>query len=113
MASRYLRDSMSRTVVTIAALMTALSMLISISIMILSFRKTVDLWVEQSLNGDIFVFPGAYSLTGYSALLPTEVSKSLASIPGVKAVDSFGPLKSNTKVDPPSSRLSTVRSFSI
>jgi putative ABC transport system permease protein len=93
LAGRYLRDSLSRTVVTIAALMTALSMLISISIMILSFRKTVDLWVEQSLNGDLFVFPGAYSLTGYSALLPTEVSKSLASIPGVKAVDSFRALE--------------------
>src|SRR3990172_1934465 len=93
LAGRYLRDSMSRTVVTIAALMTALSMLISISIMILSFRKTVDLWVEQSLNGDVFVFPGAYSLTGYSALLPMEVSTSLASIPGVKAVDSFRALE--------------------
>jgi len=93
LAGRYLRDSMSRTVVTIAALMTALSMLISISIMILSFRKTVDLWVEQSLNGDVFVFPGAYSLTGYSALLPMEVSNSLASIPGVKAVDSFRALE--------------------
>jgi len=93
LASRYLRDSIARTVITIAALMTALSMLISISIMILSFRKTVDLWVEQSLNGDVFIFPGSYSLTGYSALLPLEVSKALPSIPGVKAVDSFRALE--------------------
>ncbi|RPJ00504.1 MAG: FtsX-like permease family protein, partial [Deltaproteobacteria bacterium] len=35
LASRYIKDSMVRTVITIAALMTALSMLISISIMIL------------------------------------------------------------------------------
>jgi len=76
-------------VITIAALMTALSMLISISIMILSFRKTVDLWVEQSINGDVFIFPGSYSITGYSALLPLEVSRALPSLPGVKAVDSF------------------------
>jgi putative ABC transport system permease protein len=80
---------MVRTVITIAALMTALSMLISISIMILSFRKTVDLWVEQSINGDVFIFPGSYSITGYSALLPLEVSRDLPSLPGVKAVDSF------------------------
>ena len=93
LASRYIRDSMARTVITIAALMTALSMLISISIMILSFRKTVDLWVEQSINGDVFIFPGAYSLTGYSALLPLEVSKALPSLPGVKAVDSFRALE--------------------
>ncbi|MDP2970831.1 MAG: FtsX-like permease family protein [Deltaproteobacteria bacterium] len=93
LANRYIRDSMARTVITIAALMTALSMLISISIMILSFRKTVDLWVEQSLNGDVFIFPGSYSLTGYSALLPLEVSKALPSLPGVKAVDSFRALE--------------------
>jgi putative ABC transport system permease protein len=93
LASRYIQDSMARTVITIAALMTALSMLISISIMILSFRKTVDLWVEQSINGDVFVFPGSYSLTGYSALLPIEVSRTLPSLPGVKAVDSFRALE--------------------
>ena len=93
LASRYLHDSMVRTVITIAALMTALSMLISISIMILSFRKTVDLWVEQSLNGDVFIFPGSYSITGYSALLPLEVSRDLPSLPGVKAVDSFRALE--------------------
>ncbi len=93
LASRYLRDSMARTAITIAALMTALSMLISISIMILSFRKTVDLWVEQSINGDIFIFPGSYSITGYSALLPLEVSRQLPSLPGVKAVDPFRALE--------------------
>ena len=93
LASRYLHDSMARTAITIAALMTALSMLISISIMILSFRKTVDLWVEQSINGDVFIFPGSYSITGYSALLPLEVSRALPSLPGVKAVDSFRALE--------------------
>ncbi len=84
---------MARTVITIAALMTALSMLISISIMILSFRKTVDLWVEQSINGDVFIFPGSHSLTGYSTLLPIEVSRALPSLPGVRAVDSFRALE--------------------
>lgn len=93
LASRYLHDSMARTAITIAALMTALSMLLSISIMILSFRKTVDLWVEQSINGDVFIFPGSYSITGYSALLPLEVSRQLPSLPGVKAVDSFRALE--------------------
>jgi putative ABC transport system permease protein len=93
LASRYIHDSMARTVITIAALMTALSMLISVSIMILSFRKTVDLWVEQSINGDVFIFPGSYSITGYSALLPIEVSRTLSSLPGVKAVDSFRALE--------------------
>ena len=100
LANRYIQDSMARTVITIAALMTALSMLISISIMILSFRKTVDLWVEQSINGDVFIFPGSYSLTGYSALLPLEVSKALPTLPGVKAVDSFRALEMEYRGQP-------------
>ena len=100
LASRYVHDSMARTVITIAALMTALSMLISISIMILSFRKTVDLWVEQSINGDVFIFPGSYSITGYSALLPIEVSRSLSSLPGVKAVDPFRALEAEYQGQP-------------
>jgi putative ABC transport system permease protein len=100
LASRYIHDSMARTVITIAALMTALSMLISISIMILSFRKTVDLWVEQSINGDVFIFPGSYSITGYSALLPLEVSRALPSLPGVKAVDSFRALEAEYQGQP-------------
>jgi putative ABC transport system permease protein len=93
LANQYLLNSLARTVITVAALMTALSMLISISIMILSFRKTVDLWVEQSLNGDLFIFPGSYSVSGFSALLPLEVSRALPSLPGVKAVDSFRALE--------------------
>jgi putative ABC transport system permease protein len=100
LASRYLHDSMVRTVIIIAALMTALSMLISISIMILSFRKTVDLWVEQSLNGDVFIFPGSYSITGYSALLPLEVSRDLPSLPGVKAVDPFRAIETDYQGQP-------------
>jgi len=100
LASRYLHDSMARTTITIAALMTALSMLISISIMILSFRKTVDLWVEQSINGDVFIFPGSYSITGYSALLPLEVSRQLPSLRGVKAVDSFRALEAEYQGQP-------------
>jgi putative ABC transport system permease protein len=100
LASRYLHDSMARTAITTAALMTALSMLISISIMILSFRKTVDLWVEQSINGDVFIFPGSYSITGYSALLPLEVSRQLPSLPGVKAVDSFRALEAEYQGQP-------------
>jgi putative ABC transport system permease protein len=49
--------------------------------------------VEQSLNGDVFIFPGSYSITGYSALLPIQVSRDLPSLPGVKAVDPFRALE--------------------
>ncbi len=90
LASRYIQDSMVRTVITIAALMTALSMFISISIMILSFRKTVDLWVEQSINGDVFIFPGSIryrllrlgSRGSLKRITLSSWSKSLGSLQG-------------------------------
>jgi putative ABC transport system permease protein len=73
LATHYLRDSLTRTAITIAALMTALAMLISISIMILSFRKTVGIWVDQAITADIILTPGSAAISGWDAFLPPEV----------------------------------------
>jgi putative ABC transport system permease protein len=47
--------SQSRTAVAVAALMIAVSVTIGVQVMIASFRSTVTLWLEQSLQGDIYV----------------------------------------------------------
>ncbi len=73
LASHYVRDSLTRTAITIAALMTALAMLISISIMILSFRKTVEIWVGQAITADIILTPASAAVTGWDAFVPPEV----------------------------------------
>jgi len=73
LASHYVKDSLTRTAITIAALMTALAMLISISIMILSFRKTVAIWVDQAITADIILTPASAAISGWDAFVPPEV----------------------------------------
>lgn len=59
MAPRYVTRSLSRTSVAIAALMVAVSVIIGVGIMIGSFRSTVQLWLEDILQADIFITPVA------------------------------------------------------
>jgi len=87
LASHYLQDSLTRTAITIAALMTALAMLISISIMILSFRKTVEIWVGQAITADIILTPASFAVSGWDAFLPQEVIDYSRKHPDAKATD--------------------------
>lgn len=80
---RYLQASMSRTAVSIGALLAALAMLISAAIMIRSFRQTVDHWVTQSISGDIFLGPNIFSTSAYDAYLPPEVLADVRNRPEI------------------------------
>jgi putative ABC transport system permease protein len=86
MASRYLGRSLNRSAVAIASLMTALAMLISISIMILSFRQTVKVWTEQIISADLFISP-AGRLTGQRGNLPLGLVDSLKNLPGLVSME--------------------------
>ncbi|MEE9528311.1 MAG: FtsX-like permease family protein [Syntrophobacteria bacterium] len=86
MASRYLGRSLNRSAVAIASLMTALAMLISISILILSFRQTVVVWTEQIIAADLYISP-AVRLTGQRGGLPPELVESLPQLPGFLAME--------------------------
>ncbi|MCG6894256.1 MAG: ABC transporter permease [Desulfobacteraceae bacterium] len=55
LAGRYVKDSGTRTAVSVGALITAVALFVSLVIMIHSFRETVKLWVEQTVSGDLFV----------------------------------------------------------
>ncbi len=63
MAPRDITRSLSRTSVAIAALMTAVSVIIGVSIMIGSFRQTVVQWLDQTLQADVYISPPATSST--------------------------------------------------
>jgi len=55
LAGRYVRDSGTRTAVSVGALITAVALFTSLVIMINSFRSTVELWTDQTVSGDVFV----------------------------------------------------------
>lgn len=59
LAPRDIVRSLSRTSIAIAALMTAVSVIVGVSIMVGSFRGTVVEWLDQTLQADIYIsMPG-------------------------------------------------------
>jgi len=87
LAAGELRTGLRRAVVAIAALGSALAMVIAISIMITSFRRTVDLWIEQTVRADLYVSPASLEVAGPSAMLEPDVIAAASALPGVRAVD--------------------------
>lgn len=87
MAPRAVIASLSRTATAVAALMVAVSVTIGVSLMIGSFRQTVIAWLEQTLQGDVYI--SAPGLTGSTPSTPLDpgVTRRLASWPGVERVD--------------------------
>ena len=83
MGCRYLSGSLSRSAVSIAALSTALGLVIAVVVMIGSFRQTVDNWVNKSISGDIFFGPAVFSTSSYDQYLPPEVLQKLQQDPRI------------------------------
>ncbi len=83
MGCRYLAGSLSRTAVSIAALATALGLVIAVVAMIGSFRQTVDQWVHKSISGDVFFGPAVFSTSSYDQFLPPEVLRQLEQDPRI------------------------------
>ncbi|MFH1113094.1 MAG: FtsX-like permease family protein [Pseudomonadota bacterium] len=86
LAARTIRASLSRTSIAVAALATALSMTIGVDTMIHSFRKSVDAWLEGSLQGDLYISPAT---TKWAHPLPDELIESLRQDPRIRAVERY------------------------
>lgn len=98
MAPRNLVNSISRIAIAVAALMVAVSVTIGVSVMVSSFRYTVIAWLEQTLQGDIYISPSGTSTGRSSAAISPEILQKLEGWPGV--TEAFG-LRS-VNVDTPS-----------
>jgi putative ABC transport system permease protein len=87
LAPREVVNAISRTSIAVAALMIALAVTIGVSLMVNSFRSTVDTWMSQILHGDIYIsVPGANASQPNAALDP-GVIEVLQTWPGVARVD--------------------------
>jgi putative ABC transport system permease protein len=89
LAARNLIRSLYRHAITVAALASALAMLVSVSIMIYSFRRTIDRWLEHRLVADLFVAPAANEVVGFENFIPDEFIKFLQERPEVEMSDTF------------------------
>jgi putative ABC transport system permease protein len=89
LAARTVTRSVSRTGVAIASLMVAVSVTIGVSLMIQSFRGTVENWLDLSLRADIFISATGPGGARARPVLASDVPARVAAVPGVAALESF------------------------
>jgi len=89
LAAGNLSSAVGRNAVAVAAMMTAIAMLVGLTLMIGSFRRTVEEWVEQTIRADLIVSPAARFVKGSGAKLPEEFVNAASRVEGVAALDPF------------------------
>ncbi|MFH1146411.1 MAG: FtsX-like permease family protein, partial [Pseudomonadota bacterium] len=82
----YVSRSLRRTAVPMAALVTVITMVIGVVIMVTSFRRTVEAWVDQGISGDLFVSPALLYTARHEAYLPGKIVTGLNRNPDIKDV---------------------------
>jgi putative ABC transport system permease protein len=89
LAPRNLLNSLSRTTVAVTALMVAVAVTIGISVMIDSFRNTVIVWLDQTLQSDIYISAPLLTAATPSSAVDPAVIERLQHWPGVRRVDTL------------------------
>lgn len=97
MAPRDVIKSLSRTSVAVAALTIAVSVTIGVSLMISSFRYTVITWLDQTLQGDIYISAPARGATQPTTNINPAILNKIHNWPGINRVD----VLRSTNVDSP------------
>jgi putative ABC transport system permease protein len=87
LAARSLAASLRRTSVLVAALATAVAMMVSVGIMVGSFRQTVVSWMNDQLPADLYLRPAGDPGADRHPTISLELSEQIARLPGVAAVD--------------------------
>lgn len=88
LANAYLLQSLGRTSTAIAALMTAIAMVIGISTMVGSFRRTVEYWLRQTITADLYLTISSNRLAASNqAPMPREIVSFVDAHPAIAFVD--------------------------
>ncbi len=96
MAVRELHRSLSRTAIAISSLMVAISVTMGMTIMIESFRNTVDIWLKETLVGNIYIsVPNQFSNQSNAVIDPLVVTQILG-YPEIASWNSLATTYQNT-----------------
>ena len=79
MACMNLSQNVGRNALAISSLAIAFMMVISMLIMVHSFRQTVIVWIDQTLRADLFVRLAGGRDIDYQHTLPSELVDQLKS----------------------------------
>lgn len=85
MAARDIMRSLSRTSVAITALMVAVSVIIGVGLMTSSFRRTVQRWLFDLLQADIFISGPRVAGSATTSLAP-KVVEVISEIPSIERI---------------------------
>ncbi|MBV8812845.1 MAG: FtsX-like permease family protein, partial [Verrucomicrobia bacterium] len=88
-AAQNLIRSLYRNSITSAALGSAVALSISVSVMIFSFRLTVDRWMDRRLVADIFITPADNEIAGFQNFIAPSFMQLLQTLPEVESVATY------------------------
>jgi putative ABC transport system permease protein len=76
-----------RTAVAVASLMIAIGMMVSVAVLVASFRTTIVAWADESLRADLFVRPLGLGDASTDARFSRGVAERIAAVPGVTRIE--------------------------
>lgn len=89
LASRSLSSSLRRSAVLVGALSTAIAMMVSVGIMVGSFRQTIQVWIDDQLKADLFLRPAGDPAADRHPTIDPALADAIARLPGVAGMDRF------------------------
>jgi len=89
LAAANLARALLRNSVTVAALALAVAMTVGVSVMVFSFRKTVETWINDTLIADLFVTPASNEIAGANSFVPPAALEFFSRHPAVETIDTF------------------------
>jgi len=89
LGSRSLGAALARTSVLVAALSTAVAMMVSVGILVGSFRETVLVWMDRQIRADVYVRAAGDPASDRFPNIGADTAETIAALPGVEAVERF------------------------
>jgi len=88
-AGRSLVAALRRTSVVVTALSTAIAMMVSVGIMVGSFRETVEVWLDSQLRADIYMRAAGPATAGIYPPIDARVVEIIRGARGIDDIDLF------------------------
>lgn len=93
LAAANLGRALRRNGVAVAAMSVGLAMLVSVSVMIASFRQTVEIWIDQTIRADLYLSRASRLVKGADVRLPADLLDRIREVRGVADADGFRGLR--------------------
>jgi putative ABC transport system permease protein len=87
LAAASLPASLRRTSIASAALSLATGMMVAVALMVGSFRETVRIWVDQTVQSDLWLRPAKGLSNADAAVFPAAIGEEVRLVPFVRAID--------------------------